>query len=96
MLSVTGDDVVAFKHGEKSAQTLSSAGFRNLTFRTYHGYVSINFLVLLFCISDKKLQKMWDLAQCRLGHYTIPEEMDVVCNWLTAILGLDGLRLVDN
>ncbi|KAJ6915112.1 acyl-protein thioesterase 2-like [Populus alba x Populus x berolinensis] len=28
----SGDDVVAHKHGEKSAQALSSAGFRNLTF----------------------------------------------------------------
>ncbi|XP_038886097.1 acyl-protein thioesterase 2-like isoform X1 [Benincasa hispida] len=64
----SGDDVVAYKHGEKSAHTLSSAGFRNLTFKTYN----------------------------ELGHYTIPEEMDVVCNWLTVILGLDGLRLVDH
>ncbi|XP_010648642.1 acyl-protein thioesterase 1 isoform X3 [Vitis vinifera] len=59
-----GDDVVAYKHGEKSAQTLSAAGFRNLTFRTYNG----------------------------LGHYTIPEETDEVCNWLTARLMLDGSR----
>ncbi|XAR70950.1 Lysophospholipase [Bertholletia excelsa] len=58
-----GDDVVAYDHGEKSAQTLSSAGFQNLTFRTYNG----------------------------LGHYTIPEETDEVCNWLTQRLGLDGL-----
>ncbi|KAJ6758555.1 ALPHA/BETA-HYDROLASES SUPERFAMILY PROTEIN [Salix koriyanagi] len=58
----SGDDVVAHKHGEKSAQALSSAGFRNLTFRSYNG----------------------------LGHYTIPEEMDEVCNWLTTRLGLDG------
>lgn len=38
----TGDDIVAFKHGEKSAHTLSSAGFRNLTFKTYNGYVGIS------------------------------------------------------
>ncbi|KAK2999839.1 hypothetical protein RJ639_023775, partial [Escallonia herrerae] len=57
-----GDDVVAYKHGEKSAQTFTSAGFRNLTFRTYNG----------------------------LGHYTIPEETDEVCNWLSARLALDG------
>ncbi|KAF8376654.1 hypothetical protein HHK36_031676 [Tetracentron sinense] len=57
-----GDDVVVYKHGEKSAQALSSTGFRNLTFKTYDG----------------------------LGHYTIPEEMDEVCNWLTASLGLEG------
>ena len=37
--AVAGDDVVAYKHGEKSAQTLSAAGFRNLTFRTYNGYL---------------------------------------------------------
>lgn len=60
----SGDDVVAHKHGEKSAQALSSAGFRNLTFRSYNG----------------------------LGHYTIPEEMDGVCNWLTTRIGLEGPR----
>ncbi|KAK9274372.1 hypothetical protein L1049_019186 [Liquidambar formosana] len=59
-----GDDVVAYRLGERSAQTLSSAGFRNLTFRTYNG----------------------------LGHYTIPEETNEVCNWLTASLGLGGSR----
>ncbi|KAL2236932.1 UNVERIFIED_CONTAM: Acyl-protein thioesterase 1 [Sesamum indicum] len=58
----SGDDVVAYKHGEKSARVLSSAGFQNLTFRPYDG----------------------------LGHYTIPEEMDEVCRWLTARLGLQG------
>jgi len=26
----------------------------------------------------------------RLGHYTIPEEMDEVCAWLTSKLGLEG------
>ncbi|EEF46997.1 acyl-protein thioesterase 2 [Ricinus communis] len=57
-----GDDVVAYKLGEKSAQTLSSAGFRNLTFKPYNG----------------------------LGHYTIPAEMDEVCNWLTTKLELEG------
>ncbi|KAA3486076.1 acyl-protein thioesterase 2-like [Gossypium australe] len=25
-----------------------------------------------------------------LGHYTIPEEMEEVCAWLTSKLGLDG------
>ncbi|KAF8393255.1 hypothetical protein HHK36_021496 [Tetracentron sinense] len=59
-----GDDVVQYKHGERSAQVLSSTGFQNLTFRTYNG----------------------------LGHYTVPEEMDEVCNWLTARLGLEGSR----
>ncbi|XP_028779249.1 acyl-protein thioesterase 1 [Neltuma alba] len=59
------DDVVAFRQGEHSAQTLSSAGFRNLIFRSYNG----------------------------LGHYTVPEETDEVCNWLTTNLGLEGFRL---
>lgn len=27
-----------------------------------------------------------------LGHYTVPKEMDEVCNWLTARLGLEGSR----
>ncbi|XP_044463434.1 acyl-protein thioesterase 2-like [Mangifera indica] len=57
-----GDDVVAYMHGERSAQVLNSAGFRDLTFRSYDG----------------------------LGHYTIPEEMDEVCNWLIARLELEG------
>ncbi|KAK4757010.1 hypothetical protein SAY87_007137 [Trapa incisa] len=26
----------------------------------------------------------------RLGHFTVPEEMDVVCSWLSSKLGLDG------
>ncbi|KAJ7958752.1 acyl-protein thioesterase 2-like [Quillaja saponaria] len=59
-----GDDVVAHKLGEKSAQILSSAGFQKLIFKTYK----------------------------RLGHYTIPEETDEVCKWLTANLVLEGLR----
>lgn len=35
-----GDDVVAYEHGKRSAQILSSAGFQNLTFRTYDGYLT--------------------------------------------------------
>ncbi|KAE8709042.1 hypothetical protein F3Y22_tig00110332pilonHSYRG00797 [Hibiscus syriacus] len=27
-----------------------------------------------------------------IGHYTVPKEMDEVCNWLTARLGLEGSR----
>lgn len=34
---VAGDDVVAYKHGENSARTLSSVGFQNLMFRSYGG-----------------------------------------------------------
>lgn len=25
-----------------------------------------------------------------LGHYTIPQEMDELCTWLTSTLGLEG------
>uniref|UniRef100_A0A5B7AZQ1 Putative acyl-protein thioesterase 2 n=1 Tax=Davidia involucrata TaxID=16924 RepID=A0A5B7AZQ1_DAVIN len=57
-----GDDVVLYKFGEKSSQTLSSSGFPDVTFKSYNG----------------------------LGHYTIPEEMDEVCTWLTSKLGLEG------
>ncbi|XP_042381086.1 acyl-protein thioesterase 2-like isoform X1 [Zingiber officinale] len=32
-----GDDVVQFKHGEKSAQVLKSTGFENATFKAYNG-----------------------------------------------------------
>ncbi|KAJ6846874.1 acyl-protein thioesterase 2-like [Iris pallida] len=31
------DDVVLYKHGEKSAEVLRASGFRNLTFKTYNG-----------------------------------------------------------
>ncbi|KAJ0960433.1 hypothetical protein J5N97_001741 [Dioscorea zingiberensis] len=58
------DDVVPYKHGEKSAEVLRSAGYRNLCFRSYNG----------------------------LGHYTLPEEMDDVCKWLTARLGVATSR----
>ncbi|XP_027121633.1 uncharacterized protein [Coffea arabica] len=58
------DEVVPYKHGEKSSQILSSAGFRCLTFKSYDG----------------------------LGHYTVPKEMDEVCHWLNARLGLEGSR----
>lgn len=57
-----GDDVVLYKHGERSAEALTSNGFQNLTFKSYD----------------------------RLAHYTIPEEMNDVCNWLKASLELDG------
>ncbi|CAI9284270.1 unnamed protein product [Lactuca saligna] len=56
------DDMVDYKHGEKSAQTLRSTGFQNMTFRTYNG----------------------------LGHHTIPEELNDVCCWLVARMGLSG------
>ncbi|KAG6669428.1 acyl-protein thioesterase 2-like isoform X1 [Carya illinoinensis] len=33
----TGDDAVLYKYGEKSAQSLSSAGFQHLAFKSYEG-----------------------------------------------------------
>ncbi|KAG6411586.1 hypothetical protein SASPL_129669 [Salvia splendens] len=56
------DDVVAYKFGEKSAEKVTSTGFRDVTFKSY----------------------------ATLGHYTIPEEMDEVCAWLSSKMGLDG------
>lgn len=32
----TDDDVIHFRYGEKSAGKLTSAGFRNLTFKSFH------------------------------------------------------------
>ncbi|CAL9761863.1 unnamed protein product [Musa acuminata subsp. burmannicoides] len=60
----TGDGVVPYKQGERSAETLRMSGFRNLRFEAYNG----------------------------LEHYTIPEEMDAVCKWITTRLQLDGSR----
>ncbi|KAL8233353.1 hypothetical protein R6Q59_019453 [Mikania micrantha] len=54
-----GDEVVPYSFGERSSQILSSAGFRNVTFKSYQG----------------------------LGHYTVPKEMEDVCQWLNARLG---------
>ncbi|GLT46139.1 hypothetical protein SLA2020_199190 [Shorea laevis] len=62
LLHGTCDEVVPYKHGENSAHSLSMAGFRLLTFKSYEG----------------------------LGHFTVPKEMDEVCNWLTTRLGLEG------
>jgi len=52
------DDVVLYKHGERSAEALKSTGFSNVAFKSYS----------------------------RLGHYTVPEEMDEVGKWLTTNL----------
>ncbi|RCV24904.1 hypothetical protein SEVIR_5G120200v4 [Setaria viridis] len=54
------DDVVLYKHGERSADALKANGFSNVLFKSYNS----------------------------LGHYTVPEEMDEVCKWLTANLEL--------
>ena len=88
---VAGDDVVAHKHGEKSAQTLSAAGFRNLMFRTYNGYVNLPSYFLFNNFSFVMVHESYN-RQCSLGHYTIPEETDELCTWLTASLGLEGSR----
>jgi lysophospholipase-2 len=86
--------VVAYEHGENSARTLSAAGFQNLIFRSYNGYSSYFFIflmqsakIIIIFVYDMKL------FVCRLGHYTVPEETDEVCRWLTANLALEGLRL---
>jgi len=54
------DDVVLYKHGERSADALKANGFSNVLFKSYNS----------------------------LGHYTVPEEMEEVCKWLTANLEL--------
>ncbi|OEL25169.1 Acyl-protein thioesterase 2 [Dichanthelium oligosanthes] len=54
------DDVVPYKHGERSADALKANGFSNVLFKSYNS----------------------------LGHYTVPEEMEEVCKWLTANLQL--------
>ncbi|CAA3003980.1 acyl- thioesterase 2-like [Olea europaea subsp. europaea] len=46
-----GDEVVAYKHGEKSARILSSAGFQNLTFRAYDGYLYARTLITVILLS---------------------------------------------
>jgi hypothetical protein len=37
-----------------------------------------------------KLEKCILSVVGRLGHHTIPEEVDDVCKWLNTKLGLDG------
>ncbi|CAN6456171.1 unnamed protein product [Victoria cruziana] len=37
LLHGKGDDVVRYKFGEKSAEVLTSSGFRNMTFKSYNG-----------------------------------------------------------
>lgn len=54
--------------------------------------------VVPYKFGDKSAQKLTSVgfqnvtfkSYSSLGHYTIPEEMDDVCNWLTTKLGLDG------
>ncbi|KAH1127011.1 hypothetical protein GLYMA_06G215900v4 [Glycine max] len=42
------------------------------------------------CLSSTGFQDVTFKAYNGLGHYTIPEEMDEVCAWLTSKLGLEG------
>lgn len=48
---LAGDDVVIFKHGEKSAEVLTSTGFKNLAFKTYSGYPIQSISLMLHFIS---------------------------------------------
>lgn len=41
-------------------------------------------------LSSNGFQNMTFKSYTGLGHYTIPEEMEEVCGWLTSKLGLDG------
>uniref|UniRef100_A0A8R7P881 Phospholipase/carboxylesterase/thioesterase domain-containing protein n=1 Tax=Triticum urartu TaxID=4572 RepID=A0A8R7P881_TRIUA len=71
------DEVVPYRNGERSTEFLRSSGFSYLTFKSYNGYTS-------HTTPDKALPL--------LGHYTIPEEMDDVCRWLSSRLSVDRSR----
>ncbi|KAI3714782.1 hypothetical protein L6452_21742 [Arctium lappa] len=47
-----GDDVVHFCYGEKSAKKLTSVGFRNLTFKSFHSYATSLYLSRSFEFDD--------------------------------------------
>ena len=52
---------------------------------------SIQWVCILFQFCDTECQLLIIFVPLyRLGHYTIPEEMDEVCAWLTSKLGLGG------
>lgn len=95
-LSVSGDEVVPYKHGEKSTQILSSSGFRSLTFKAYDGYLHFLFIYTIEHLTEKETVGIPSehiyVKLCRLGHYTVPKEMDEVCHWLNGRLGLEGSR----
>lgn len=85
--------MVPFKFGEKSAKALSSSGFQDVTFKAYDGCAILifalkNCVLGICCYCNYELSFFPKL--CRLGHYTIPEEMDDLCAWLTSKLGLEG------
>jgi len=41
-------------------------------------------------MNHTSIKVMIKLFGCRLGHYTVPREMDEVSNWLNSRLGLGG------
>ncbi|KAH1063714.1 hypothetical protein J1N35_028701 [Gossypium stocksii] len=45
---------------------------------------------VLFADKEQVDQASISEAKQGIGHYTIPKEMNEVCNWLTARLGLEG------
>ena len=47
----------------------------------------LTIMVALTTVSDKVIIEHFG---CRLGHYTVPREMDEVSNWLSSRLGLGG------
>ena len=95
---VSADEVVAFEHGEKAVEALTSLGFQNITFKSYEGYCTLPFYQLNFnklvmkmvLYRRTSLNRRLYILLCRLGHYTIPEETEQVCKWLTSVLDLEG------
>lgn len=49
-------------------------------------------LALLLVLCHFKFEIFCMILFCRLGHYTVPKEMEEVCNWLHTRLGLEGSR----
>lgn len=87
---IVADDVVRFRFGEKSTQRLTSTGFKNLTFKSYDSYVIFLYRTLVGLLLFISEIIYFLILLKRLGHYTIPEEMDEVCSWLTSKLELEG------
>lgn len=95
---VSADEVVAHEHGEKAVEALTSLGFQNMIFKSYDGYCTLPFYQLYFNKIAMKmvlyrrtsLNRRLYILLCRLGHYTIPEETEQVCKWLTTVLDLEG------
>ncbi|PQQ18525.1 hypothetical protein Pyn_03188 [Prunus yedoensis var. nudiflora] len=51
-LMTVGDDVVPYKFGEKSSQTLSSTGYQNMAFKAYNGLGHPGSVILDFIINE--------------------------------------------